>query len=201
MIAYVSGVLKEIEEDSAIVDVGGIGYRVYTPVTEKLMRVGVGNLLTLHTYLCVREDAQLLYGFTEKSTLKLFQQLINVNGVGPKYALAILTQMAPDAVAFAIASGDHKALTKVSGIGPKTAQRIILDLKDKVSSPAANLSVPGQPEAPALASPGAAAEASAAMEALGYTPSEAQRAVGTVYAPEKTAQQLIKEALKQIAAF
>lgn len=148
MIAYVSGVLKEIEEDSAIVDVGGIGYRVYTPVTEKLMRVGVGNLLTLHTYLCIREDAQLLYGFTEKSTLKLFQQLINVNGVGPKYALAILTQMAPDAVAFAIASGDHKALTKVSGIGPKTAQRIILDLKDKVSSPAANLSVPGQAEAP-----------------------------------------------------
>ena len=84
---------------------------------------------------------------------------------------------------------------------PKTAQRIILDLKDKVSSPAADIAVPGMPDGPAPASTGAAAEASAAMEALGYTLSEAQRAIGSVYAPEKTAQQLIKEALKQIAAF
>lgn len=199
MIAYVSGVLKEIEEDSAIVDVGGIGYRVYTPVTEKLMRLGVGNPLTLYTYLCVREDAQLLYGFMEKDTLRLFQKLINVNGVGPKFALAILTQLAPDAAAFAIASGDHKALTKVSGIGVKTAQRIILDLKDKVSAPQLTAALPAQETGPLAG--GAAAEASAAMEALGYTQAEARQAVGAVYAPDKTAQQLIKEALKQIAAF
>ena len=103
----------------------------------------------------------------EKTTLKFFQQLINVSGVGPKYALAILTQMKPESAAAAIASGDYKALTKVSGIGPKTAQRIILDLKDKVGAVQA---VPEELTQPAgQAVQGTAAEAAAALESLGYT--------------------------------
>lgn len=197
MIAYVSGILAEIEEDSVIVDVGGIGYRVYTSVTEDLVRVGVGNKLTLHTYLNIREDAQILYGFMEKTTLKFFQQLINVSGVGPKYALAILTQMKPESAAAAIASGDYKALTKVSGIGPKTAQRIILDLKDKVGVVQA---VPEELTQPAgQVVQGTAAEAVAALESLGYTRGEAQAAIARVYREGMDSGRILKEALKQLA--
>lgn len=197
MIAYVSGILAEIEEDSVIVDVGGIGYRVYTSVTEDLVRVGVGNKLTLHTYLNIREDAQILYGFMEKTTLKFFQQLINVSGVGPKYALAILTQMKPESAAAAIASGDYKALTKVSGIGPKTAQRIILDLKDKVGVVQA---VPEELTQPAgQVVQGTVAEAVAALESLGYTRGEAQAAIARVYREGMDSGRILKEALKQLA--
>ena len=197
MIAYVSGFLAEIEEDSVIVDVGGIGYRVYTSVTEDLVRVGVGNKLTLHTYLNIREDAQILYGFMEKTTLKFFQQLINVSGVGPKYALAILTQMKPESAAAAIASGDYKALTKVSGIGPKTAQRIILDLKDKVGAVQA---VPEElTQLAGQAVQGTAAEAAAALESLGYTRGEAQAAIARVYREGMDSGRILKEALKQLA--
>lgn len=197
MIAYVSGILAEIEEDSVIVDVGGIGYRVYTSVTEDLVRVGVGNKLTLHTYLNIREDAQILYGFMEKTTLKFFQQLINVSGVGPKYALAILTQMKPESAVAAIASGDYKALTKVSGIGPKTAQRIILDLKDKVGAVQA---VPEElTQSAGQAVQGTAAEAAAALESLGYTRGEAQAAIARVYREGMDSGRILKEALKQLA--
>ena len=200
MIAYVSGICKDIEEDSVVIDVGGVGYRVFTPVTEELVRKGVGNPLTLHTHFCVREDAQILYGFLEKSMLKLFRQLINVNGVGPKYALAILTQLSESAVVLAIAGGDHKALTKVSGIGPKTAQRIVLDLKDKVSVSAEEEAIlpkfVTEPEAQ-----GSSAEALEALEALGYSKAEASQALGRVYDETKTVQQLLKEALRQLAAF
>ena len=198
MIAYVRGILAEIEEDSVIVDVGGIGYRVYTSVTEDLVRIGVGNKLTLHTYLNIREDAQILYGFMEKPTLKFFQQLINVSGVGPKYALAILTQMKPESAAAAIASGDYKALTKVSGIGPKTAQRIILDLKDKVGAVQAVPEELTQPAGQAVQGT-AAAEAAAALESLGYTRGEAQAAIARVYREGMDSGRILKEALKQLA--
>ena len=196
MIAYVSGICKEIEEDSVVIDVGGIGYRVFTPITEALVRMGVGNPMTLYTHFCVREDAQILYGFLEKSTLKLFRQLINVNGVGPKYALAILTQLSENAVILAIASGDHKALTKVSGIGPKTAQRIVLDLK--VSQEDATLMPEIRIE---TEEKGSAAEVLEALSSLGYTRAEASAALGKIYDEKKTVQQLVKEALRQLAAF
>ena len=200
MIAYVSGICKEIEEDSVVIDVGGIGYRVFTPITEALVRMGVGNPMTLYTHFCVREDAHILYGFLEKSTLKLFRQLINVNGVGPKYALAILTQLSENAVILAIASGDHKALTKVSGIGPKTAQRIVLDLKDKVSVSQEDATL--MPEIRIeTEEKGSAAEVLEALSSLGYTRAEASAALGKIYDEKKTVQQLVKEALRQLAAF
>lgn len=131
MIAYVKGTLEQIEADSAIIDCSGIGYRVYTPI-EPLTRLGIGSEVKLHTYFSVREDAQTLYGFLRPEMLDLFQLLIAVNGVGPKYALGILTELSTDTVVSAIATGDYKTLTQVSGIGPKTAQRIVVDLKDKV---------------------------------------------------------------------
>ncbi|MBQ7064293.1 MAG: Holliday junction branch migration protein RuvA [Firmicutes bacterium] len=200
MIAYVSGILKEIEDNSVIVDAGGLGYRVFTPVNEELMRVGIGNPVTLYTYYNVREDAQQLFGFLSKSALRLFKQLINVNGVGPKFALAILNQMNEDAAIYAIASGDYKALTKVSGIGAKTAQRIVLDLKDKVGVPdTADLTMPAA--AAASAGEGVTAEAIAAMESLGYSRSEALHVLSGMQVEGKTTEQIIKEALKHLAVF
>ena len=200
MIAYVKGELAAIEETSVIIENQGMGFRVFTPIREDLLRIGVGSQIKLHTYMNVREDAMILFGFLQPEALALFKQLINVNGVGPKYALAILTAMSVDQVILAIASEDKKALTKVAGIGPKTAGRIILDLKDKVSftsgSESAAMSKGG--EEAVTGAVGAAAEAVMALLALGYAQSEAAAAVKKVAQPEMTVEEIIKQSLKHL---
>jgi len=200
LIAYVKGELAAIEETSVIIDNQGMGFRVYTPIREELLRIGVGSQIKLHTYMNVREDAMILFGFLQPEALSLFKQLINVNGVGPKYALAILTAMSVDQVILAIASEDKKALTKVSGIGPKTAGRIILDLKDKVSftpgGDGAGIPVPG--EIAEESAVGAAAEAVMALLALGYGQSEATATVKKVAQPDMSVEEIIKQSLKQL---
>ncbi len=199
MIAYVSGLLVDIEASSAVVDVNGVAYRVFTPVREDLVRIGVGNKITLYTYLKVSQDDVQLFGFIRKSDLELFKMLIGVNGVGPRYALAILTQLEADAVQFAIASGDYKALTKVSGIGAKTAQRIVLDLKDKVGMPDRTDLGNTAAITSAAAGTGVAAEAAAAMEALGYSRTEAMQVLQRIDTEGRTVEQILKDALKQLA--
>jgi Holliday junction DNA helicase RuvA len=200
LIAYVKGELAAIEETSVIIENQGMGFRVFTPIREDLLRIGVGSQIKLHTYMNVREDAMILFGFLQPEALALFKQLINVNGVGPKYALAILTAMSVDQVILAIASEDKKALTKVAGIGPKTAGRIILDLKDKVSftseSEPAAMSMGG--EEAVTGAVGAAAEAMMALLALGYAQSEAAAAVKKVAQPEMTVEEIIKQSLKHL---
>lgn len=199
MIAYVSGLLADIEASSAVVDVNGVAYRVFTPVREDLVRIGVGNKITLYTYLKVSQDDVQLFGFIRKSDLELFKMLIGVNGVGPRYALAILTQLEADAVQFAIASGDYKALTKVSGIGAKTAQRIVLDLKDKVGMPDRTDLGNTAAISSAAAGTGVAAEAAAAMEALGYSRTEAMQVLQRIETEGRTVEQILKDALRQLA--
>ena len=142
----------------------------------------------------------ILFGFLQPEALSLFKQLINVNGVGPKYALAILTAMSVDQVILAIASEDKKALTKVSGIGPKTAGRIILDLKDKVSfTPGGDgADIPVSREIAEESTVGAAAEAVMALLALGYGQSEAAAAVKKVAQPDMSVEEIIKLSLKQL---
>ncbi len=200
MIAYVKGELAAIEETSVIVDNQGMGFRIYTPIREDLLRIGVGSQIKLHTYMNVREDAMILFGFLQPEALSLFKQLINVNGVGPKYALAILTAMSVDQVIMAIASEDKKALTKVAGIGPKTAGRIILDLKDKVSftSGSGESDLPAAGAAVESGAAGAGAEAVMALMALGYGQSEAAGAVSKVAQPDMTVEEIIKLSLKQL---
>lgn len=200
MIAYVKGELAAIEETSVIVDNQGMGFRVYTPIREELLRIGVGRQIKLHTYMNVREDAMILFGFLQPEALALFKQLINVNGVGPKYALAILTAMSVDQVILAIASEDKKALTKVAGIGPKTAGRIILDLKDKVSFTAGGRKgdMPAAGAAADTGVSGASAEAVMALLALGYAQSEAAGVVSKVAQPDMTVEEIIKLSLKQL---
>ena len=200
MIAYVKGELVAVAETSVIIDNQGMGFRVFTPIREDLLRIGVGSQIKLHTYMNVREDAMILFGFLQPEALALFKQLINVNGVGPKYALAILTAMSVDQVILAIASEDKKALTKVAGIGPKTAGRIILDLKDKVSftSGSDGVDMPVSSGAVEEGSVGAAAEAVMALLALGYGQSEAAAAVKKAAQPDMTVEEIIKQSLKQL---
>lgn len=133
MIAYVSGIIDDIAEDNAIIDVGGIGYNVKISADTASRLPGIGEPVKLYTYTCVREDAFQLYGFLSRSDLEIFKLLITVNGIGPKVGLAILSVMDADDLRFAIMSGDSKAISRAPGIGAKTAQRVILDLKDKIS--------------------------------------------------------------------
>lgn len=133
MIAYVNGIIEDITEDNAVIDVGGIGYNVKISADTASRLPGIGEPVKLYTYTCVREDAFQLYGFLSRSDLEVFKLLITVNGIGPKGGLAILSVMDADDLRFAIMSGDSKAISRAPGIGAKTAQRVILDLKDKIS--------------------------------------------------------------------
>lgn len=133
MIAYVNGIVEDITEDNAVVDVNGIGYNVKISGDTAARLPGIGEPVKLYTYTCVREDAFQLYGFLTRGDLEIFKKLITVNGIGPRGGLAILSAMDADDLRYAIMSGDAKAISKAPGIGPKTAQRVILDLKDKIS--------------------------------------------------------------------
>lgn len=133
MIAYVNGIVESITEDNAVIDVGGIGYNVKISADTASRLPGIGEVAKLYTYTCVREDAFLLYGFLTRRDLEIFKKLITVNGIGPKGGLAILSVMDADDLRYAIMTGDVKAISKAPGIGTKTAQRVILDLKDKIS--------------------------------------------------------------------
>ena len=201
MIAYIKGELASIEENSVVIDKDGMGMRVHTPIREELLRKGIGSIIQLHTYMAVREDAITLYGFLDPNALTLFKQLINVNSVGPKMALAILTAMNADQLMLAIAAGDKAALTKVSGVGGKTADRILLDLKDKVqlsTVPTEGASV-GVGALSDLAAPSSAAsEAIMALVALGYSQSEAAAAVQKTAQEGMNTQEIIRQSLKQL---
>ncbi len=132
MIAYVSGTIEDITEDNVVIDVGGLGYNVKVSADTAARLPGIGESAKLYTYTCVREDAFLLYGFLSRGDLEIFKQCITVNGIGPKGALAILSVMDADSLRFAVLSEDVKAITRAPGIGARTAQRLILELKDKL---------------------------------------------------------------------
>lgn len=132
MIAYVNGIVEDIAEDNVVIDVGGIGYNVKISASTASRLPGIGEQVRLYTYTCVREDAFMLYGFLSRNDLDIFKKCITVNGIGPKGALAILAVLDADSLRFAIMSGDAKAIAKAPGIGTKTAERLVLDLKDKI---------------------------------------------------------------------
>mgnify|MGYP002869778690 CR=1 FL=1 len=153
---------------------------MFTPVNEALIRKGVGSEIKLFTYMAVREDAMILYGFLDQGALALFKQLIGVNGVGPRSALTILTALSEAQVVSAILTEDKKTLQSVPGVGAKTAGRIILDLKDKVAGMSAPLDGMEQIAAAVETAQGPAKEAVMALTALGYNSQEAARAVNAV---------------------
>ena len=133
MYSYLRGQLAEINTDHIVLDVNGVGYMVYIPGQSFNYLPSIGEDLKINTYLYIREDAMILYGFITRDDLEMFKMLITVSGIGPKGGLAILSTLSSDDIRFAILSGDSKAISKAPGVGSKTAQRVILELKDKLS--------------------------------------------------------------------
>ncbi|MBS6955328.1 MAG: Holliday junction branch migration protein RuvA [Enterocloster asparagiformis] len=206
MISYIKGPLTAVEEDVIVVEAGGVGMGIHVPLSVLDRLPGIGREVTVYTYFQVREDAMSLYGFLNRQDRDMFRQLIGVNGVGPKAALGILSVMTPDDLRMAIVTGDAKAISRAPGIGPKTAQRLILDLKDKVSMEEVlgNLALPydqGAAVAPGIAGMGEAAkEAVQALVALGYSNVEANKAVKQVEVTETmTAEDVLKASLRYLS--
>ncbi len=206
MISYIKGPLTAIEEDVIVVEAGGVGMGIHVPLSVLDRLPGIGREVTVYTYFQVREDAMSLYGFLNRQDRDMFRQLIGVNGVGPKAALGILSTMTPDDLRMAIVTGDAKAISRAPGIGPKTAQRLILDLKDKISMEEVlgNLALPcdvGASAALGTASMGEAAkEAVQALVALGYSNMEANKAVKQVEVTETmTAEDVLKASLRYLS--
>lgn len=133
MIAFVKGIVDDISEENVVLDVGGVGYNVKISTGTAAKLPGIGEEAKLYTYTCVREDMFSLFGFLTRDELEIFKKLITVNGIGPKGGLAILSVMSADNLRFAIMAGDAASIAKAPGIGKKTAERVILDLKDKIS--------------------------------------------------------------------
>ena len=206
MISYIKGPLTAIEEDVIVVEAGGVGMGIHVPLSVLDRLPGIGREVTVYIYFQVREDAMSLYGFLNRQDREMFRQLIGVNGVGPKAALGILSTMTPDDLRMAIVTGDAKAISRAPGIGPKTAQRLILDLKDKVSMEEVlgNLALPSDGGASAaLGTIGmgeAAKEAVQALVALGYSNMEANKAVKQVEVTETmTAEDVLKASLRYLS--
>jgi Holliday junction DNA helicase RuvA len=172
MIAGLHGKLESLGGDWAIINVGGIGFQVYMP-TSTLSSLGkVGDEVHLHTQLHLREDSVAIYGFASADELRLFQTLLGVSGLGPKLALAMLSAMSLDKLTMAIATGSTDLLKVIPGVGKKTADRIILELKDKIAA--------GWVTTPAAQLAEANTDVLAALTSLGYSVAEATRAVATL---------------------
>lgn len=194
MIAFLSGTVKERSDEAVFIEVNGIGFRILM-ATAALQQVKIGEKLLIHTYLAHKDDAMLLYGFLNPAEKALFIKLISVSGVGPKTALGILSLFSADEFCRAVLSEDVKLLSKAPGVGQKTAQRLILELKTTLAKETAQFSVTPD-NATAAVSTGD--DAVAALEALGYETVVAVKAVQTVRAttPELDLQEVIKGALR-----
>lgn len=205
MIAFIQGELCDAGQDTIVVACHGIGYEIQIPVSVAQALPDPGNVVKIYTYTYVREDALGLFGFLTKDDLAVFKLLITVNGVGPKAALAILSAMTADELRFAILAEDAKAIAKAPGIGPKTAKRMIIELKDKLNLESmieghgdAEMSSSGHGDVDANVRD----EVIMALTALGYGNTEAVRAVRAVSgADEMDSETLLKQALKKIMIF
>ncbi|KAB0508463.1 MULTISPECIES: Holliday junction branch migration protein RuvA [Gammaproteobacteria] len=201
MIGRLRGTLAEKQPPHLILDVNGLGYELEVPMTTLYRLPSVGEPLTLHTHLVVREDAQLLYGFFGKRERDFFRELIRLNGVGPKLALALMSSLEVDELVRCVQSQDTSALTKVPGVGKKTAERLLVELKDRFKAwetvPAMFALVPNQPGGPD-APPVATAEndAVSALISLGYKPQEASKAISAIKEKGLSSEDMIRRALK-----
>ena len=198
MIASLRGKLIFKDENTAVVECGGVGMRCLVPLTTAATLPGINSEVFLYTYLSVREDALDLYGFSTEAELKAFKLITSVNGVGAKIGLALLSQFEGDKLLLIIASGDAKSLTAASGVGLKLAQRIVLELKDKVAPFALASNTFSIENVQKATVNSASKEAIEALCSLGYTQSEASLAVGGLDLNLPT-DELIKQALKSLS--
>ena len=198
MIYSLNGKLIHTEPELAVVECGGVGYACKTTFNT-LQKIAGEQEVMLYTYMSVREDAVELFGFADREELKCFKLLISVNGVGPKAAISILSTMNSQQFALCVATDDSKALTKVKGIGAKTAQRVILELKDKLAGETISVRGQGAAATSAADAPGSnIAEAVTALEVLGYTEAEALSVLGKLD-PALPVEELIKRSLIGLA--
>lgn len=198
MIGRLTGILLEKQPPHILLDVGGVGYEVDAPMSTFYRLPAVGEKTTLHTHLVVREDAQLLYGFAEKRDRELFRELIRLNGVGPKLALALMSGLEVDELIGAVHAEDTSALTRVPGVGKKTAERLLVELKGKFKAweGLSGVTAPLAAGSAASAPVSGTADAVSALIALGYKPQEASRAVASIKEDGLSSEELIRRALK-----
>ena len=204
MYSYIKGELAEINTDHIVIDVNGIGYMIYISSQALDYLPAIGETIKVHTYLYMREDAMILYGFLTKDELEIFKLLITVSGIGPKGGLAILSTLSADDLRFAVLSGDSKAIAKAPGVGSKTAQRVIIDLKDKLSlEDAFEKKLEHENEKSNIASNSQVKnDAVMALNALGYSSSESLKAVSKVEITEEMdVEDVLKSALKHMSIF
>lgn len=199
MIAYLKGDVAGIYEGQIVIEVSGIGYNVFMPQSSIDTIKGIGSQLKIYTYLSVREDAMWLYGFLTKDDLDFFKLLIQVSGIGPKGALGVLSVMSVDDLKFSILSSDSKTISKAPGVGAKTAQRIIIELKDKISLEETFEHKLSQTQENDSDLTGIRQEAVEALCALGYSSTDALRACRQVDIGENDdVEKVLKSALKYL---
>jgi len=195
VIGRLKGILLRKEPPALLVDVGGVGYELEAPMTTFYDLPAVGEPVILFTHQVVREDAHLLYGFNDEDQRRVFRDLLKVTGVGPRIALAVLSGMSSDELAVAVASEDIARLSRVPGIGRKTAERLVMELRDKISPSTGTRTATAAPRGPI----DPAGEAVSALIALGYKPNEAARTVRTVQVQGASTEDIIRQALKNMA--
>jgi Holliday junction DNA helicase RuvA len=200
MFAYIKGTLEDKASGSIIVEAGGIGYRIFTALST-INSVGqIGAQVKIYTHYYVREDLAVLYGFHTEEELGMFEMLISVSGIGPKAAISLISTLSPSKFALAVVSQDTKSLTKAQGVGAKVAQRIILELKDKISKEQLTdntfgcSTINGQNEGDC-----ALTEAVSALMVLGYNSFEASKSVNNVYTEGMSVEEIITKALKSLS--
>ncbi|SVB81753.1 uncharacterized protein METZ01_LOCUS234607 [marine metagenome] len=198
MISFLKGTLSEALPTQVVIDVNGVGYEVLIPLSSFDKLPSLGGEVKLLTHLAIRDDAHVLYGFSSETERDLFRQLIrHVTGIGPKIALNVLSGTTPTSFQAAVANGDVKALSGISGVGKKTAERIVVELRDKLGD---GMVIDSGSGAPISVEDQKMADAIAALEALGSKPKDAQEAIRvaiTMLGPDKPVDELVRAALKK----
>jgi len=201
MYAYLNGTVAEKGQNGLVIDVGGVGYLLSCSMNTLQETSPIGESMKVYTYFSVREDAMELFGFASQEEKNMFTRLLTVSGIGPKVALSILGAMPLRDLTLAIVTGDITSLSRAPGVGKKTAQRLALELKDKVEENELNYVSPAVSGPVTPLQEDAAKEALAALQALGYTAAEAARAVSQVRGQSDSANELVRLALRNMAGF
>jgi len=197
MIGYLHGVLRDKQPPELLIEVQGVGYEIQAPMTTFYDLPAVGDAVRLYTHLAVREDAHTLYGFSKLSDRTLFRTLIKVNGVGAKMALTILSGMEASRFAACVQVGDTAALVKLPGVGKKTAERLVVEMRDRLADwDVSGVSVAGKASVPDVLNP--VEEAVSALVALGYKPADASRMVRGVDTEDLSTEEIIRAALQSM---
>lgn len=200
MFAYIRGILEYKHNDYLVVEAKGVGYKIYTSLSTIQNIEPVGSEVKIYTHLYVREDIMSLYGFLTQEELGMFELLLGVSGVGPKAAISVVSSMSPSKFGLSVITDDYKSLTKAQGVGNKVAQRIILELKDKINkTDMVSAYIDKEESVNASIDNSRVPEAISALIVLGYTAYEANKAVASVYSEDMDLELIIKNALKALA--